>query len=241
MGRSLLGVILLLPVGVLHAQPASPTTADRLVSVGGVSLRIPVPKGFVDPATAAPELRALGEQFTPPTNRLLVNFVRSSDLRRFVDRRDADLDQYLLVQTARRAENQLISKADFSKLKTAMRQQQGDIMARMGPKLKDLLAQVSKEESRKSGTALSLQIGEVVPLGIFAETDSSLIFGYLSRVSLRGGALEHASTMVNVASLIAPKSKVVFLYIYTTFQSPKDIEWAKKVGQEWTAQVLAAN
>lgn len=240
MYSALLAMILLLPSSDLLAQ-AAPSVVARLVNIGGISLTIPVPTGFADPAPSAPELRALAEQMTPPTNRLLVNFVLISDLRRHSSGQDADLDRYLFAQTARFAEDQLVSKANFSKLKSSMRQKKDEQTDRNVLKVNKLLAQMSKEESHKHGTAISLELGEVVPLGIIAETDSSLILGYLSRVAVRRGKLEDVRTMITILSAVAVKSKIVFLYTYSTFRSPKDIEWAKLVAQQWTAQLLNAN
>ena len=100
---------------------------------------------------------------------------------------------------------------------------------------------LDKRRSDDTGTAVSLRIGDVVPLGIYQDSESFVSFGALSRVRYQEGASSDDRTVVNVASIVTVKGKLLFLYTYARFTDPKDVAWARHASATWTNDVLAAN
>ncbi len=226
--------------GALFAQ--NPQRAEpAVVSVGEVSLFIPAPDGFRNPSPSAPHLRQSAELTTPPGNRFLVNFVQEDDLRETLNGKVVRFNRYFLAQTLRGAENQSVSEQEFEKLRMTLWQRDAEHMKALGPRINQLMEQASKELSRKSGSSIELEIGDVVPLGVASETESIMMLGYLSRISLSQAGTEESLALVNIRGAVLVKAKVLFLYTYSIFRGPEDIEWAKQAARGWADQVLLAN
>jgi len=226
--------------GALFAQ--NPQRAEpAIVSVGEVSLFIPAPDGFRNPSPSAPQLRRGAELTTPPGNRFLVNFVQEEDLRETLNGKEIRFDRYFLAQTLREAENQPVSEQEFEKLRMTLWQRDADNLKALGPRINQLMEQALQDLIRKSGSTIKLEIGDVVPLGVTSETESMSILGYLSRKSLRQAGTEDSLALVNMSAVVLVKAKVLFLYTYSIFRGPEDIEWAKQAARGWADQVLLAN
>jgi len=216
-------------------------SGPAIVSIGEVSLFIPAPDGFRNPSPSAPQLRRSAELTTPPGNRFLVNFVQENDLRETLSGNVVRFNRYFLVQTLREAENQSVSEQEFDNFRMALWQRDAEHLKSLGPRINQLAEQTSKELSRKSGSSIKLEVGDVVPLGITSETESMSILGYLSRLSLRQAGIEESLTLVNMSAVVLVKEKVLFLYTYSIFRGLEDIEWAKQAARRWADQVLLAN
>ena len=226
--------------GALFAQDPQ-GTGPAVVSVGEVSLFIPAPDGFRNPSPSAPHLRQSAELTTPPGNRFLVNFVQEEDLRETLDGKNVTFSRYFLAQTLREAENQSVPEQEFEKLRVTLWQRDAEHLKTLGPRINQLMEQASKDLSRKTGSSIKLEIGDVVPLGVISETESMSILGYLSRISLRQAGSEDSLALVNMSAVVLVKAKVLFLYTYSIFRGPEDIEWAKQAARGWAEQVLLAN
>ena len=181
----------------------------------------------------------MAEESTPPTNRLVAYFARRSDLRARAQGKAARFDRYFLVQTLRKIENQSFSAADFAQLRSATKKQQSELLGKLEPRLAEVARTLEKRRSDDTGTAVNLRLGDVVPLGIYQDFESSVSFGALLRT--REGASAEDRTVVNVTSIVTVKGKILFLYTYTGVTGPRDVEWAKVASATWTNDVLAMN
>ena len=199
------------------------------------------PRGFTLVDSSHADLQRMAEESTPPTNRLLAQFARRSDLRARSQGKPAPFNRYFLAQTLRKIEDRLLSAADFAQLRSATKKQQSEIAAKLEPRLAEVSRTVEKRRSDDTGTAVSLRIGDVVPLGIYQDSESFVSFGAMSRVRYQEGASTDDRTVVNVASILTVNGKLLFLYTYARFADPKDVEWARHASATWTNNVLAAN
>ena len=235
-----LALFLAMQAGTPFAQDPR-GTGPVFVSIGEVSLFIPAPDGFRDPSPSAPHLRQGAELTTPPGNRFLVNFVQEEDLRETVNGKNVAFNRYFLAQTLRGAENQSVPEAEFEKLRMRLWQRDAENLKALGPRINQLMEQTSQDLSRKTGSSIKLEIGDVVPLGVTSETESMSILGYLSRISLHQAGTEESLALVNMSAVVLVKAKVLFLYTYSVYRGPEDIEWAKHAARAWADQVLLAN
>ena len=232
---------------LLAAQANTPFAQDPqgtgpvVVSIGEVSLFIPAPDGFRDPSLPAPHLRQGAELATPPGNRFLVNFVQEEELRETLNGKNITLSRYFLAQTLRGTENQSVTELEFEKLRMTLWQRDAENLKALGPRINQLMEQVSQDLNRQSGSSIKLEVGDVVPLGVTSETESMSVLGYLSRVSLRQAGSDDSLALVNMSAVVLVKAKVLFLYTYSIFRGREDIEWAKRAARGWADQVLLVN
>ena len=183
----------------------------------------------------------MAEEATPPTNRLLGQFARRSDLKARSQGKLASFNRYFLAQTLRKIEDRIFSAADFAQLRSATKKQQAEILGKLEPRLADVTRDLEKRRSADTGSAVSLKIGDVVPLGIYQDAESFVSFGAMSRIQYQGGGSADDRTVVNVASIMTVKGKILFLYTYARYTDSKDVEWARHASATWTNDVLAAN
>lgn len=211
------------------------------VTVGDAALSIAAPKGFVRVTAAQPRLLALGEQITPPTNRLLAYFVSAHDLQALAGGNGASFDRYFLVQTSRKAESHALSRANFAELRGVVRNQQAEMLRKLEPRIAQLSRRIEQARSRESGARVELSVGEIVPLGVYQDTESAISFGMMSRVRYREGAEADERTIINVSTIVSPKGKLLFLYTYAKSDGPADLDWAKRAAASWARTVIALN
>ena len=211
------------------------------VSVGGTPIALPVPRGFAEVPASLPELMRLGEQITPPANRLLAHLVTPEDMKVLAQRKSASFDRYFLVQTARQFEGRAMSQQEFAEVRALMKTQQAELFSKLGPKMAEFARDIEKNLSRESGRALKLNLGDIVPLGVYGDSASSITFGAMVMVRLREGAEIDERTVINVSSIVLVRSKLLFLYTYARLVDGKDVEWARRTALSWTSDVLARN
>ena len=134
-----------------------------------------------------------------------------------------------------------MTEQEFEKLRMTLWQRDAENLKALGPRINQLMEQVSQDLNRQSGSSIKLEVGDVVPLGVTSETESMSILGYLSRVSLRQAGSDDSLALVNMSAVVLVKAKVLFLYTYSIFRGREDIEWAKRAARGWADQVLLAN
>ena len=178
----------------------------------------------------------MAEEATPAPNRLLAYFARPADLKARAQGKDARFHRYFLAQTLRKIENRSFTAADFAQVRSATKKQQSELAGKLEPRL----AELTREIGRRSDDA-HLRTGDVVPLGIYQDSETFVNFGTASRVRYQDGGFGEDRTVVNVTSIVTVNGKILFLYTYARVKSPKDVQWARHASATWTNDVLAAN
>jgi hypothetical protein len=196
---------------------------------------ISYPRGFtlVD---SSHDLQRIAEEAIPPANRLLAYFARRSDLRARSQGKLASFDRYFLVQTLRKIEDQSFSVEDFARLRSIAKNQQSEALAKLEPRLAELSHDLERRRSGDTWALPGLKVGDVVPLGIYQDSESGVSFGAMSRAPSADDR-----TVLNVTSIVTVKGKVLFLYTYASVAGRKDIEWAKHASATWSNDVVAVN
>jgi hypothetical protein len=233
--RALAGLLLAACCGAAIAQATVPAV------IGSEAFSIPVPKNFVQVPASEQMLTMLGQQITPPGNRLLGYFVGAADLESFKRRREAEFDRYFLVQTPRGAEQGSLSGAQFAELRQIMRTQQAELFKRMESQMGELYRDMERNLSRETGTSIKLKVGDVAPLGVYEESERYLSFGMLSRVEAKAGEQAMARDVICVATVALARGKVILFYAYANRLGQQDVAWAREVSRLWIAEFLKIN
>jgi hypothetical protein len=221
--------------GALGQSPRTAITAQ----VGDAKIMLVAPKGdFAQVTSAVPELARLGQEFTPPTNRLLAHFVRTPDLQPKTASRNVVFTRYFLVQTSLKGEPIAVDPDQFGRAKKIFHGQQAEMLAKLDPPVAALVPRVGK---LKAAELDGLKPGDFFPAGIFQDTDRALSFGTLSRLQYTEGKYKAESLMLTVTTILLIKQKAIFLYTYTKFNGPADLAWAKSTALAWSNEILALN
>lgn len=221
--------------GALGQSPRSAITA----TVGDAKIMLVAPKGdFAQVTAEVPELARLGKEFTPPSNRLLAHFVRTSDLQPKTAGRNVVFTRYFLVQTSLKGESIAVDPGQFGRAKKIFHAQQAEMLTKLDPPVAALAPRIDK---LKAAELAGLKPGDFLPAGIYQDTERALSFGTLSRLQYTEGSYKAESLMLTVTTILLIKQKAIFLYTYARFNGPADLAWAKSTSLAWSNEILALN
>lgn len=222
-------------------QPA--VSASSVVEiVGGIPIEVPAPLGFADPSSVSQDMRSIFEAMTPPSNRLLALFVSEPDFKRIASGKSATLSRYFMAQTLRKLESNNVSTRDFVKLQEMFKQQQQDLLERNKNQSQQNIDAASKKLGRQfQDPTLAMKVGEILPLGIFHEGNSSIGMAALTKYSLVINGKIEEIPMAMAMTLALVKGRVIYLYAYSTYRSNTDVEWTRSVSRQWASSVASLN
>ena len=205
------------------------------VDVGGETLVIPTPVGFVEGGSLSAKALALAEQLTPPMNRLLAFFVSADDAGRLKKGEAATWRRYMMVQAERQSEGLRIAPDDFFELRGVLTAQQKTLQATVLKKAETVI------ENLSNNIDTELKIGESVSLGIFSEDQAHISIAGLARYQTSNQKPAVSYVVANAANVLHPANKIVFAYVYSGFDSRDDLDWVEATSVSWSRSILAAN
>lgn len=215
---------------------------STVAKIGSVPISLPIPRTFIEPSAGVPEVRALGETITPPTNRLLTILVPGRYETQIRSGNIPELDRYFLVQTPRKNEASSWTTADFSKLKIILRGQHQQILNRATPQIQRLIDSTLQDKSLAHDPSVTdLRVGEISVQEIFDEKSNSISLLALTKYTVRSGDKIQEQPMAMAYTTLLIKGKIVFLYAYSYLRSPADIDWVRTQTKIWLSQVGAEN
>jgi hypothetical protein len=231
---------LLLAAGIASAKEAAQPKADAAVSaarhmivVGQKPIQIPVPSGFVEPSLKVPGFAVIGEQFTPPSNRYLAMFVTPEDMAAAGTSKEPTMRRYFLVQTLRAMEAKDLSVRDFAEGRKAIRDNYKQLMAMVAPEVQKQVQKAAGNLSELSGKKLEMQVGQMLPLEVFHDSEQALSLLALTnyRASVNGKAEDFQVAMSITTAIV--QGRLVYFYTYSRNETKDDMVWVRRKATEW--------
>lgn len=227
-----------LGAGGVQAQPGAQAVSFQ---IGGVTVRIPTPRGFTETSRRSQELWNLALAFSAGDARIIGHFVTDKDFAAFGRGEAVPFREFLLVQTPPRAESLIVTQPQFDKLRSGTAALQGDLAKRIEPRMATDLEKVSKAASSARGVDLKLRIGEIVPVSIDRNDSGVLIYTVLTQVGASDGKTSTNQTMVVTTAYCFVSGKVVILIAYRHFRTPQDLQSSRTFVNSWASDVVSAN
>lgn len=228
--------LLLLGLAAVQAQVAG-------VKVGGRTIRIPRPEGFLRYDGKSDKIDGLQASFAPASNRILAAFGEPADLQSAVGEEFPRLSRSFQVQANSQFEETLLSPQEFATVKAALREQMDTLKSTSAASMLDIEKSASSAVSQKLNAPLAVKVGEVAPLGAFAETPESLCFLLVAKSRVSGGPLEDpidpSTAIAGCVALV--RDRLIYLYATTTYDGKPDADWAREQIVLWRDAILAAN
>lgn len=226
--------IVVLVLGLFPLLVARSGLADNsvTVTVSEVDIVVPPPSGLVD---AGPEKR---DSFpVPPNNRLLVGYVLPEDLP-FIGKNSVEAGafrRYAMLQVPRRGEDHIFTAAEFSQIKAELAQ--NDLFN----SVKDDVNSVLEELDTSGDNAAKIRLGTMKALGKFMNSDDAVGFLNLTPITLSTGGTSNTETIVGGAAFLRLKGKLIFAYLYRTYDGRESVEWVRDNAKSWVEAIFAAN
>lgn len=219
----------------------SPFTNAAEVTVGDEKISIPSPSGFSEISSISPETVQLFEDMCPPTNRLLAVFLSQGDVGRLIQGKATAFDSYMMVHSSKKLETFSLAKYQFKEVRTAMRSQYDSLFEEHRESIDKIVGQAGQAISKRIDAEVALDIGDIVPLGIDFETASSITASQLVKYSVKVADENVEYVMAGTVCTLLVKGKVIYLYIYKTYNDKSDLDWTRKTTKSWTNNILSAN
>ena len=88
---------------------------------------------------------------------------------------------------------------------------------------------------------MDVKVGQTVPLGVFADSLNFVAFATLAKyqVSIEKDKLDYL--VANSTSFIRASNRLLFAYIYATYESQKDLDWLRIASQQWANDIISVN
>ena len=207
-------------------------------SIGGRSLEIPPPNGFVVVTPAMDAMYRWIMQLTYPENELLAYYIPETEVPVAMRGDLVTTSRYCLLEVNRQAKNTTVSQKDFAGIRRAIRSQYTEISASSKRKVKEPMEKASENLSQEFGIDFSTRVSRDTPLAPHYETENVIASSsYTSYHDSIGGKIEER-IISGTNAVINLEGKVLFLYCVG---AAADLDWTRSASKEWIEMITAAN
>jgi hypothetical protein len=212
--RSAYTFVLLLPLfGELRAQACD----SRQAQAADSSVDLAPPPGFIEICSLDSQLCRVLTAGYPPSVRTLGYFADSADWNAFQKDSTVGFKHYLIAQLAT-----TMRPEQLAGFKQYLRSQQGNIPDHSS------LPSVLAAQGR-------------VPLGIIAETPTSISFGTVMTATPVTTPSAHPMVLVATNTAAVLKNHMFSLYVFRDYRGDDDIDSTKATTQKWLQCLARAN
>lgn len=238
--HALLAGAFLATAAATHAAPVEQTMVDN---IGGVEFTFPVPPGYAKPAATPPAMRDLMIHALPTTNRLVAVMVT----QQFLDElqgvgASSKKARYLGVQSFRSVEQSGVSPEVFDQLKAMFRNQSAQLLEKAKSLEGESTARISEDVAKLSGDSnASVTTSGQSLLGIFDEQPDSISLCAVQSLSTSVHDKKGQMKQVMAMTAVRLRGKVLMVGIYSTDDSPADVDWVKDQARAWNKRMHELN
>jgi hypothetical protein len=222
-----------------HAQSSSVQ-----ILVGGRMIVLPTPPGFFD-ASDIPGLRQYAEgPIVKQGNRLVAFFLPEEAHQELAQGAIVPFKRWIQIQAHPPLERLTVTKEMCPQMVKSVRAQHIEMFESVqnNPRFNKMILEGNEDDLPN----IEVNVGEVIPRGIFAEGTNFITVGILMNGSAGvQGQEPSAGTMAmmveGTSTWICAKERVFFIYVYTHRRSQDDLNWVRAFTQNWVKDILSAN
>lgn len=222
---------------LLLTAPLAAAAADVSVDIGGATIQIPLPDGFIRVDGVLPRWDAATEAFISPQNRRVLVLGTPEDLNALRAGRPPDAPRTFNVQVARSVERQDFGERTFRDAKAGIKAGIDQVQQQLQAFSASVAAQGNKRLA-PGNIDDALQLADTVFVGYFRDTPTSL--GVTMAMKVTGGAAK--PERIVVAFVMTPvNGRLLNLYANARYSSDADRVWAERAVAAWADATAAAN
>ncbi len=76
---------------------------------------------------------------------------------------------------------------------------------------------------------------------MFIDKERAFSFASMMKMVSKDAGFVASDTVVSTTSFLYVKGKLLYVYLYTTFENTTDIDWARSATRFWIGKILAEN
>lgn len=208
-----------------------------VLQIAQTSITVPAPEGYVRVTEQMPLMQRFVGQMEDPQNDTLAVYITPQAAEIALEGKLPRLERYFFLKISKALVEPVVNTRDFDELRAVISAEQGELFAQAQERLPDLLAQIERNLADAFGAEVSMQIGEMVPLGVYLNESDVLAFSMLMHLGA-GAEGEGDNVLVTSCVLLNVSGKVIFLYAYGGADA---LQWTQASSLAWARAIFAEN
>jgi len=202
------------------------------IKIHNTEIKVKAPDGFYESSYVDPFALEIFSKLMPDditTHTMLIP-------------KDGTRDRYMALATVTSFDKFKLSQKMFNKeIRGTIKKQQFTLMNNIRGEMDDLFVEKSKSISGDYDVDMNIKMNEVVPLGVFLDDKYSIGFASIFNIEVSIEGSSDSSSVVNATVMANVKNKLIFIYVYSGYNSMKDIIWVKAKANEFVSLLLENN
>ncbi len=211
------------------------------IKIDSETISVPAYDGFVEISKISPDTVAMFEDMLPPTNNLHAVFVTASDSGKLLKSQSPELKRYLIVQTAKSLESVALGTRHFAELRKKIRIEYESLFDQNKSKIDELAKHASQKLSDRISDKFEMKVGEMLPMSVNSETVNHISLSSLTKFSTSTPEENTDFISAGTMSMALLKGRVVYLNVFSTYNTIDDLKWTQSVAEKWIASTIRAN
>ena len=149
--------------------------------------------------------------------------------------------RYMVLTTLKRLTKEKISQKPFNGLRDNIREQQFTLMNEWRDKADQALIDGSYRLSSRYGIEFKVLMNETTPLGVFFDNKNVISYSSIMSGEKSVNGINENFIQVIATSIVLIKKKIIFVYIYSDYDSEKDITWIEGKTKELISLLIKNN
>jgi hypothetical protein len=208
----------------------------RVADVGGRSIVLVAPPGFVMIGPERPELWKAFEVGAPENGRRIVALIPERAYKLLAaGQYISSIERVLAVDVTRRLEYRRLTPADFAQEKEKVRKFIGLLLAAPQAQLPELYPKLEESIERPLSETERASLIETNQLPVHRDTERLLAFSIFRKEKQESG--DHVIWAVT-SNMVLVGNVVIYISV---IGNERELEWTRLISEQWADAVLAAN
>ena len=225
-------LILFISLGLIGSTYADSRNFD--FKINNTKINVRTPDGFYDSSSTYPEYLGQLQAMYPESHIVLAALTPKTQLDTL------EFSRYMILTTLKRLTKEKISQKPFNGLRDEIREQQFTLMNEWRDRADQALIDGSYRLSTRNGIEFKILMNETTPLGVFFDNKKVISFSTIMSGEKSVNGINENFIQATATSIVLLKKKIIFVYIYSDYDSEKDIIWIEDKTKE-TVNLLIKN
>jgi hypothetical protein len=226
-------LILFISLGLIGSNYADSRNFD--FKINNTKINVRTPDGFYDSSSTYPEYLGQLQAMYPESHIVLAALTPKTNLDTL------EFSRYMIFTTLKRLTKEKISQKPFNGLRDEIREQQFTLMNELRERADQALIDGSYRLSTRNGIEFKIIMNETTPLGVFFDNKKVISFSSIMSGEKSVNGINENFIQAAATSIVLLKKKIIFVYIYSDYDSEKDIIWVEAKTKELVNLLIKHN
>ena len=203
--------------------------------IKNTKINVRTPDGFFNSTSTYPEYLGQLQAMYPESQIVLAALTPKTDIE------TSKFSRYMIFSTLKRLTKEKISQKPFNGLKEEIREQQFTLLNEMRERADQALIDGSYRVGKRNGIEFKILLNESTPLGVFFENKNSISHSSIASSTRTINGISENFYQIFSTSIVLIKKKIIFVYIYSDYDSEKDITWIEGKTKELVSLLIKNN